>query len=160
MLGKAVDEHDPTALITAGEPAPGTEGFRQTHRQALRAQDVANVARTGARVTTFAHVGPVALLLADLEATRGWVWQMLGPLATDDAHNARLRETLLVFLSTGSSYTATAEILTVHKNTVQYRVRKSEETIGHPIQDRRADIELALRACHYLGSPVLRPPQI
>ena len=115
VLGKTVDEHDPTAVIAAGEPAPGMEGFRQTHRQALRAQDVANVARTGARVTTFAHVGPVALLLADLEATRGWVWQVLGPLATDDAHNAGLRETLLVFLSTGSSYTASAEILTVHK---------------------------------------------
>ncbi len=43
-------------------------------------------------------------------------------------------------------------------NTVQYRVRKAEEAVGHPIQDRRADVELALRVCQVLGSAALRPP--
>ncbi len=97
------------------------------------------------------------MLLADLDATRGWVWLVLGDLANDDDHDARLRETLRVFLSTRGSYTATAELLTLHKNTVQYRVRKAEEAVGHPINDRRADIELALRICQHLGSAVLRP---
>ena len=159
VLPKVVEDHDASARIAAGEPAPGVEGFRQTHRQALRAQDVANVAQPGARATTFAEVGPVALLLADFEATRGWVWLVLGDLVGDDEHDARLRETLRVFLSTRSSYTATAERLTLHKNTVQYRVRKAEEAVGHTIQDRWGDVELALRVCHYLGSPVLRSAQ-
>jgi len=159
ILPKTVEDQDPSGRIAAGEPAPGVEGFRQTHRQALRAQDVANVARPGTRVTTFAQVGPVALLLADLEATRSWVWLVLGHLAADDEQEARMRETLRVFLSTGSSYTATAERLMLHKNTVQYRVRKAEQAVGHPIQHSRADIELALRVCHCLGSPVLRPAQ-
>jgi hypothetical protein len=157
LLRKIVERHDPTARIAVGEPAAGLPGFRQTHRQALRAQDVAHAARPGTRVTTFAEVGPVALLLPDLDAARGWVWLALGHLAADDEHKARLRETLRVFLATGSSFAAAAERLTLHRNTVQYRVRKAEEAIGYPIQDRRADIELALRVCQCLGSTVLRP---
>jgi DNA-binding PucR family transcriptional regulator len=47
--------------------------------------------------------------------------------------------------------------MTLHKNSVQYRVRKAEQALGAPIEDRRADLELALRACQYLGEAVLRP---
>jgi hypothetical protein len=60
LLPKTVEDQDPSARIAVGDPAPGVEGFRQTHRQALRAQDVANVARPEARATIFAQVGPVA----------------------------------------------------------------------------------------------------
>ena len=87
------------------------------------------------------------------------MWLVLGHLADDGEQEARLRETLLVFLSTGSSFAATAGRLTVHRNTVQYRVRKAEEAVGRPIQDHRADVELALRVCQCVGSPVLRPAQ-
>jgi DNA-binding PucR family transcriptional regulator len=158
-LKKILADRYTGARITAGQPAPGLDGFRQTHQQALRAQDVANLARPGSQVTTFAETGPVALLLADLQATRGWVWQVLGNLADDDEHAARLRDTLHVFLATGGSYVATAERLTLHKNTVQYRIRKAEDVIGHPIEGQRSDIEMALRICHELGSPILRPAQ-
>jgi hypothetical protein len=156
-LRTLVEEHDPSARVAAGEAASGLEGFRQTHRQALRAQDVAVVARPGPRMTLFADVAPVALMLADVAATRGWVHQALGGLSVDDGHAAALRNTLRVFLATGSSYTATAERLRVHKNTVQYRVRKAEEAIGGPVHGRESDVELALRVCHALGAPILQP---
>jgi DNA-binding PucR family transcriptional regulator len=156
-LRKIVGDYDPTARVAVGDAAPGLDGFRQTHRQALRAQDVAVFARPGTRVTFFSDVGPVALMLADPDATRGWVRQTLGRLGADDEHAAGLRETLRVFLGTGSSYTATAELLRVHKNTVQYRVRKAEEAIGAPVRGRESDVELALRVCHALGAPILQP---
>jgi len=79
-------------------------------------------------------------------------------LTHDDEPHARLRETLLVFLGTGGSFTATAEMLMLHKNSVQYRIRKAEEAAGQPINGRRADVELALRACKYLGKAVLAEP--
>jgi DNA-binding PucR family transcriptional regulator len=62
-----------------------------------------------------------------------------------------------MYLTTGS-YTVTAERMVLHKNTAQYRVRKAEEALGAPVGERRADLELALRACHYLGRSVLREP--
>jgi DNA-binding PucR family transcriptional regulator len=156
VVRDVVAEEDTTARVAAGDPAPGVEGFRVTHQQARRAQDVAELAVPGARVTVFADVGPVALLLADFAAARGWVWQVLGVLAADDGQDAALRETLRVFLSTGGSYKATAGLLGLHRNTVQYRVRKSREALGYPLDRRRQDIELALRVCHHVGSPVLR----
>src|SRR3954454_14219012 len=87
-LRTRVEDQDRTARVAVGAPAAGFEGFRQTHRQALRAQDVAVVARPGHRAAVFADVAPVALMLADLAATRGWVRQAMRKLSVDDAHVA------------------------------------------------------------------------
>jgi DNA-binding PucR family transcriptional regulator len=40
---------------------------------------------------------------------------------------------------------------------VQYRIRKAEESLGRPAAGNRPDVELALRASHWLGSAVLQP---
>jgi PucR C-terminal helix-turn-helix domain/GGDEF-like domain len=65
--------------------------------------------------------------------------------------------TLLVFLLSGRSYKAAAEQLTLHKNTVQYRIGKAEQSLGRPAGENRQDVELALRVSHWLGSAVLQP---
>jgi DNA-binding PucR family transcriptional regulator len=122
----------------------------------VAAQSVALVAGPHAAVLTeHTEVGAVALLCADLDATRVWVGGVLGPLATADAQHARLRETLLAFLTLGSSYTAAAEQLLLHRNSVRYRVARAEQVRGRPIRDDRFDVELALRACRWLGRAVL-----
>jgi DNA-binding PucR family transcriptional regulator len=156
LMAAAFANDDATIRIAVGEPGHGVDGFRETHRQAARTQALALAALPGARLTTFADVGAVALLAADIPAARSWVWATLGNLALDDDQHARLRDTLLIFLSTGS-YIATAERMTMHKNSVQYRIRKAEEAVGSRIGDRRSDVELALRACSHLGRTVLRP---
>jgi DNA-binding PucR family transcriptional regulator len=155
-LATAFDNGDASARVAVGEPGYGLDGFRATYQQAVSTQNLALAARPGARLTTFADVGTVALICPDVPAARGWVWATLGDLAIDDEPHDRLRDTLQVFLSTGS-YTATAERMVLHKNSVQYRIRKAEEALGAPIEDRRADLELALRACRYLGQAALRP---
>ena len=104
----------------------------------------------------FSQVAPVAMMLGSAELLRPWVLNTLGGLAADDEDHARLRGTLLVFLQTGGSYKATAERLMLHKNTVQYRIRKAEESLGRPAGANRHDVELALRASHWLGSYVLQ----
>jgi DNA-binding PucR family transcriptional regulator len=159
LLHKAMDDAEPGPRLAAGAPAPGVEGFRRTHQQALLAQELAAAAGPhGSRAAVFAQIGPVALLCADIESTRAWVHSTLGALAIDDEPGARLRETARVFLSAGGSFTAAAEQLTLHKNTVHYRVRKAEEIIGRPLQESRLDVELALSACRWLGPAVLQPP--
>ncbi len=110
-----------------------------------------------AQVTSFTDVGAIALLSADLAATRVWVADTLGALAADDEDTERLRETVRVFLNLGSSHTAAAKLLNLHKNSVQYRIAKAEALRGRPFRSDRADIELALRACRVLGPAVLTP---
>jgi DNA-binding PucR family transcriptional regulator len=135
----------------------GIAGFRLTHQQALAAQAVALAGGSPPPVVTYAEVAPVAMMLATKDLLRAWVLSTLGQLATDDEHHARLRETLLVFLDTGGSYKATAERLVLHKNSVQYRIHKAEESLGRPVADHRHDVELALQASHWLGGAVLQP---
>jgi len=140
-----------------GDPAKGTAGFLSSHQQALAAQAVALAAGPGGpRVTTFSEVAPVALMLGSGELLRGWLQATLADLATDDEHHARLRDTLRAFLASGGSYKTTAEQLMLHKNTIQYRIRKASESLGRPLDQNRLSIELALLASHWLGPAVLR----
>ncbi|MGQ0843726.1 MAG: PucR family transcriptional regulator [Sporichthyaceae bacterium] len=149
----------PTPRVALGSPGFGVAGFRRSHEQALAARRVAVLAgRHAAAVTTADEAGAVALLCEDLDATRAWVADTLGALAVDDENAARLRETVRVFLHLGSSHTAAAEELHLHKNTVQYRIAKAEAARGRPVRSDRADVELALRAAHLLGPVVLTPP--
>jgi DNA-binding PucR family transcriptional regulator len=158
-VGAAATEVDDDIYFAFGDAARGVTGFRLTHRQALAAQAVALAAGQAPRVVTFGEVAPVAMMLGSADLLRAWVLATLGGLATDDEHHARLRDTLLVFLQNGGSYKTTAERLVLHKNTVQYRIRKAEESLGRPAAGNRHDVELALRASCWLGSTVLQPPR-
>jgi hypothetical protein len=141
-----------------GDAVKGVPGFRLTHRQAIAAQAVAFAAGSPPpRVVTFSEVAPVAMMLGSADLLRAWVLATLGGLATDDEHHARLRDTLLVFLRSGGSYKATAEQMVLHKNTVQYRIRKAEQSLGRRAAENRQDVELALQASLWLGSAVLEP---
>jgi DNA-binding PucR family transcriptional regulator len=97
------------------------------------------------------------MMLGSADLLRAWVAKTLGGLAADDELHGRLRGTLLLFLQQGGSYKTTAERLTLHKNTVQYRIRRAEESLGRPVGENRQDVELALLVSQWLGSSVLRP---
>ncbi|MYX98424.1 ABC transporter substrate-binding protein [Streptomyces sp. SID486] len=156
QLADAVERSDPSVHVCAGCVGYGIEGFRSTHRQAVRTQELASAADPAPQFTGFATVAPIALMSTNIDDLRAWVWGILGPLAVDDENSARLRETAQIFLDTNCSYTATASTQILHKNTVQYRIRKAEEIMGHPVQKGHTDLEVALRAVQYLGSTLLR----
>jgi len=149
---------EPRTRFAFGDVGAGVSGFCGTHRQALGAHAVALAAGpAGQLMTNFRDVAPLALMSCSIELVRPWVIETLGSLADDDDHNAKLRDTLRVFLQENGSFKATAERLTLHKNSVQYRVRKAEEGLGHPVDDNRLHVELALLASQWLGPTVLRP---
>jgi len=149
---------DPDIHFAFGDAAKGATGFRLTHQQAIAAQAVALAGGPPSpRVVAFSEVAPVAMMLGSSDLLRAWVLSTLAGLAADDEHHARLRDTLLTFLQTRGSYKTTAERLMLHKNTVQYRIRKAEESLGRPVGENQHDVELALRASHWLGSSVLQP---
>ncbi len=148
---------EPAIRFAFGAAGAGVAGFRRTHQQALGAHAVALAAGpSGQRMTSFTDVAPLALMSSSIELVRAWVIETLGSLADDDDHNARLRDTLRVFLQENGSFKATAERLTLHKNTVQYRIHKVEEGLGRPINESRLQVELALLTSQWLGAAVLR----
>jgi DNA-binding PucR family transcriptional regulator len=145
--------------VAIGTMRNGVEGFRQSHREAERARCVALI---GARAqpTLIGASDPglsvAALLGGDVADTAAWVDSVLGDLAADTENDGRLRETLRVFLGCGSSYKLAAEDLSLHFNTVKYRVGRAVARRGREIGADRLDVELALLVCHWYGLPVLR----
>jgi DNA-binding PucR family transcriptional regulator len=146
-------------FVAAGNPLPGIDGFRRSHQQAQDARTV--VTASGAKVPGVVAASDPGLAVAALvaenaEAAASWVGELLGPLASPTDGDERLRETLRVFLRTGSSYKAAAEELHLHVNSVKYRVQRAVERRGRPIGDDRLDVEVALLLCQWFGDAVLR----
>ncbi|HSS25288.1 MAG TPA: helix-turn-helix domain-containing protein [Mycobacterium sp.] len=146
--------------VAIGTVAGGIEGFRRSHREAAEARGVAIVReRRGSTVIAASDPGlsVVARLGGDVVGTREWVAAVLGDLAGDNENDARLRETLRMYLACGSSYKVAAEELNMHFNSVKYRVGRAVARRGREIGSDRLEVELALLACHWYGPAVLQP---
>jgi DNA-binding PucR family transcriptional regulator len=145
--------------VAIGTVACGVDGFRQSYREAQAARAVAVAGGADAAKVIAASdpgLSAAALLGGDLGAARVWVIQVLGELSMDTENDAWLRETLRVFLRCGGSYKQAAEELDLHFNTVKYRIGRAVVRLGRPIDEDRLDVELALLACQWYGTAVLR----
>ena len=146
--------------VAIGTMAGGIEGFRRSHREAEDARGVALV-RERRGPTVIAATDPglsvMARLGGDVAGTREWVAAVLGDLGGDNENDARLRETLRMYLACGSSYKVAAEELNMHFNSVKYRVSRAVARRGREIGSDRLEVELALLACHWYGPAVLQP---
>ncbi|AWK73904.1 hypothetical protein CBI38_22415 [Rhodococcus oxybenzonivorans] len=157
-VASTIDGRDDSVTIALGAAHEGRKGFVRTHQQAVQAAVVARASQApGLHAVPMEEVGAVALMCSDLELTRSWVNDVLGPLAADDPTIALYRETLRVFLTSGGSYTTAAISLNLHKNSVMYRLRKIEDLLGRSVRERRLDLENALALCAWLGPAVLHP---
>ena len=146
--------------VATGPMAAGFEGFRRSHRLAAAAHAVVSVSRREELTVVGASepgVAVAALHAADVGAAREFVAYVLGALAADTDNDARLRETLRVFLECGASYKQAADELTLHFNTVRYRVERAISRRGREIRADRLDVEVALLLCHWYGKAVLQP---
>ncbi|MCW3000583.1 MAG: hypothetical protein JWN65_4132 [Solirubrobacterales bacterium] len=139
------------ARITFGEPGLGVDGFRRSHEEALTARRVALLAQraVGARVR-FDDIALTALLTSDLNEARRYVERELGPLYADTDAMRRLVATLRVFLEEGASFVRAARRLSVHENTVAYRVKRAADLLGHRVEDGALRLHVALLLCEVL----------
>lgn len=152
--------HPDAPHVAVGATLPGVEGFRRSHRQAQSARNVAIAADLpvgSVHSWEDSGVGAAALLCGNLSEARLWVRDTLGPLSTDSVNDAKLRETLRVFLREGASYKNSAKQLNLHFNSVKYRVGRAIERRGRPIGEDRLDVELALLICQQFGATALQP---
>jgi DNA-binding PucR family transcriptional regulator len=131
--------------VALGEPAPGLDGFRRTHIEAGHARRVATLTepQTSA-LTRYRDVAVAALGTVDAEQARTFVTRALGPLAADDEATFRVAMTLAAYLDENRSPSRTAERLTVHPNTVTYRVNQARQILGRGIEHDTLDLRVAL----------------
>jgi DNA-binding PucR family transcriptional regulator len=142
--------------VALGLPGLGLEGFRSSHRQALRARRLAELAATSIGVIRFDEVDTLCVFGEDPELIGDFMRRKLGGLAAEDPKTERLRETVLVWLRAGCNSSRAAERLFTHKNTVGDRLRRAEEALGHPLAEDRLGLELALTLAERLGLRIAR----
>jgi DNA-binding PucR family transcriptional regulator len=131
--------------VASGESAAGIDGFRLTHAQAGHARRVAALRPPhDVGATRYQDIAVLALCVADPEHATRFVRQTLGSLAADDESTLRLAMTLNVYLRQNRSRTRAAAELSLHPNTVNYRVRQAEERLGRSLDENSLDLRVAL----------------
>ncbi|MQY18002.1 helix-turn-helix domain-containing protein [Nocardia macrotermitis] len=138
--------------IALGGPAAHIAGFRESHREAVAARQVAERAVVDlGRTLRYAQVEVAYLVGVDEAAMRALIDRELGALALPGANPARLRETLHTYLRCRRSPDATAKELGVHRNTIRYRLQRITELLGRPIEERGVHLEIALECAAIYG---------
>jgi hypothetical protein len=137
------DEPGEDVSLAVGEPEPGLEGWRLTHRQAQAALRVALHSRR--RLTRYADVALLASVLGDDMLAGSLVGIYLSPLGDKSNGGAVLRETLRAYFAAERNASSAASALGVARHTVENRLRMIEEKLGHTVRTRQAELEVALR---------------
>jgi hypothetical protein len=113
-----------------GRRYTGTQGPRRSSEQALAALDHAPPGAT----TDFDSVEMEVLWHRDA----GWLdfsTSQLGPLLGSRPDEQELLRSLHVYLDCGRNAKAAAQALQVHRNTLQYRLRRIESILGRSLDD-------------------------
>jgi DNA-binding PucR family transcriptional regulator len=77
----------------------------------------------------------------------------------DQAHGADLVPTLATYLDRGGKYDETAQALSIHRNTLRYRLSRIAEISGHDLADTetKLNLHLATRAWRLRVGPAAGP---
>ena len=150
----------PHLRLALGSLGHGAGGFRRTHREATVTKRIADLdpSRDGA-VSCIETDGwrILARYVDEQSAAALHVRSVLGKLALDTVHAARLRETLQLYLHHHRSNQAAAAELGLHPNSVKYRIAQANAELGVDVEHNRLDVELALLLCAHFGASVLKP---
>ena len=136
-----------TASFAFGESRSGVEGWRLTHFEARMAFEAMRHGGGGLSIARARDVLLQAAVLRDQVLTQALLTTYMKPLDGDgdgDENGENLRQTLRAYLSTGLQASAAAELLPVHRKTVESRLREIESRLGQRIEDCHAQIAVAL----------------
>lgn len=148
----------PDVRVAIGSEGAGVEGFRESHRQAVRVARLQAVSRIPSELLTHDDVEPVLLLAGDLPAARRFVRRTLGPLAEPNRRTMELLATVKTYLDLSCSPSAVADRLHLARNTVSARVQRASRELQREIGDDCLDLHCALLLVEVLGAAVLADP--
>jgi sugar diacid utilization regulator len=137
--------------IGVGGRRAAMEEFPHSYQEAQLALNIQKAVGGRERLTLFDDLGVYQVLATanDSASLERFVHEWLGALMDYDAtHGSQLVMTLSEYLDRGGNYDATARALSVHRNTLKYRLRRIRDVSGHDlgIPDTQFNLQLASRA--------------
>jgi len=141
--------HLPGVRVAVGPSAPGIEGFRRSHFDAITTQRM--VVRLGStqRVVSFTDVELIALITADPERADRFIKHALGDFESADAE---LQRTVLTFVREQCNASRAAARLFTHRNTLLRRLARADELLPQPLKDASVHVAVALEALRWRGT--------
>lgn len=134
----------PGVSVTVGNTGCGLDGFRRSHKDARATQRLFADGVPGNHPLLYDDVELAILLGTDMEGLRALVKRDLHGLADPSPGTAKIRQTLLAFYTQSQHLGLTPDSLGIHKNTVRYRLQQAQNLLTHPLDQRRAKVEMAL----------------
>ncbi len=131
--------------------------FPRSYREAQLALRVQRAIGANRPIKSFDQLG-IYSVLAEVEDTttvERFASDWLSALVEYDAqHNAELVPTLASYLEHGANSASTATALSVHRNTLKYRLQRVREVSGHDLSepDTLFNLQLAVRVSRTLGA--------
>lgn len=131
--------------VAVGGPVDQLTALRTSYSQANEALELARLLNRAEATVTFEQLGMFHWLhhLPE-ELLQGNVYfQAVRTLAAHDAsHNSELLDTLEAYLRSGAKATEAAKRLSLHRNTLSYRLRRVEELLELELSQPRTRFEL------------------
>jgi len=145
---------DGRCLLAVGSPSDRPAQIPRSHREAQLAAGLQSNA-VAAAVITWEDLGIYRILsnVEDFVGVESFMTDQLGRiLEYDEKKGSNLVETLFHYLECGGSYADTCEALSVHRNTLKYRLQRIRDVAGCDLSDgpTRFDLQLATRAWQVL----------
>ncbi|HEX8966985.1 MAG TPA: helix-turn-helix domain-containing protein [Chloroflexota bacterium] len=138
-------------------PCDSASAIGRAYAQARRALETAQRFGSQAEVVSFDDLGVYRLLfhVTDPSELRGFTDQVLGPLIEyDQRHNADFVRTLAAFLEHNGNMQATARDLSLHVNSVAYRLQRIHSIASLDLEqaEDRLMAQVALKILDGVGS--------
>jgi hypothetical protein len=151
---------DRNGRVAVGTPHPDPLGLATSYAEAMRAQVLGPIFQPSERIHDYGDLRLFDLFKEGKHVSL-FVNETLDPLIRHDAtHRTNLLGTLNGLFSSGMSRKRAARMLSIHPNTLDYRLRQAEELLGRSIWDGEVlfRLQLALRLLPLSAAPGDRAP--
>ena len=143
----------PAARVALGATAPGLDGFRRSHLDALTVQRMLARLASPRQLATYDEVELVTLLTADPESSEAFVRRTLGALETA---GTEITEAVRVFIAAQCNASHACARLYTHRNTLLRRLARADQLLPRPLSENVLHVGAALEILRWQGASAVR----
>ncbi len=136
----------PLVRVAVGPTATGIDGFRRSHRDAVKTEQLMSQFGSARRVASFADVELIALITSDAERADRFIDHTLGQFKSAEPE---LQRTVLTFIHEQCNASRTAARLFTHRNTLSRRLTRANELLPQPLEVSSVRVAVALEALRW-----------
>lgn len=134
--------------LSCGSTVGQLDFLAKSYQQAIKTDEIIdNLVEDEQKILLYQNLGIYKILMSttDTEAVQEFVQDTVKPLFDYDlAHDYDLVHVLKTYLENNASVQKTAEILFIHRNTVNYKIKKAEEVLRVDLSDMHVRTNLII----------------